>query len=175
MTAVSIWPPPAPPKLVIPRLASGNYRLASYRRCSINQIVGPNSVVELSSDSEDEKPRKRRKRSRSRSRRREKRRKRSRSRSRHRRHKKDRRRHSSDRDRDSERRRRKRRHRHHTSSESEDERGRGRGRESHSDSEDSRGGRPEKSNPIIEEIVQPTVNKMTEELRAKVRAMLSSK
>ena len=50
---------------------------------------------------------------------------------------------------------------------------------SNSDSEDSRGGggggRTEKSNPIIEEIVQPTVNKMTEELRAKVRAMLESK
>ena len=49
---------------------------------------------------------------------------------------------------------------------------------SNSDSEDSRGGgggRTERSNPIIEEIVQPTVNKMTEELRAKVRAMLESK
>ena len=33
----------------------------------------------------------------------------------------------------------------------------------------------ERHNPIIEGIVQPKVNKMTEELRAKVRAMLESK
>ena len=45
---------------------------------------------------------------------------------------------------------------------------------------DSREGTPEISvikdrhNPIIEEIVQPKVNKMTEDLRAKVRAMLES-
>ena len=45
----------------------------------------------------------------------------------------------------------------------------------------SREGSPEisvvkdKHHPLIEEIVQPKVNKMTEELRAKVRAMLESK
>jgi len=33
----------------------------------------------------------------------------------------------------------------------------------------------EHHNPIIEGIVQPKVNKMTEDLRAKVRAMLESK
>ena len=32
-----------------------------------------------------------------------------------------------------------------------------------------------KSKPMIEEIVKPTVNKMTEDLRAKVRAMLENK
>ena len=32
-----------------------------------------------------------------------------------------------------------------------------------------------KSTPMIEEIVKPTVNKMTEDLRAKVRAMLENK
>merc|ERR1719192_1039915 len=152
VTAVNIWPPPAPPKLVIPKLASDT-----------------NSVVELSSDSEDEKPKKRRKRSRSRSRRREKRRKRSRSGSRHRKHKKDRRRHSSERDNE---RRRRRRHHYRSSSESEED-GRHRRRAgSEEDSDGSRPGRSERINPIIEEIVQPTVNKMTEELRAKVRAML---
>ena len=175
VTAVNIWPPPAPPKLIIPKLASGLLSAQSAQltnKIDLHRYLGPNSVVELSSDSEDEKPKKRRKRSRSRSRRREKRRKRSRSRSRHRRHKKDRRRHSSERDND---RRRRRRHHHRSSDESEEEEKHRRRGGSHSDSDDSRVERIDRIKPIIEEIVQPTVNKMTEELRAKVRAMLETK
>ena len=175
VTAVNIWPPPAPPKLVIPKLATGWFCGSESAGYSLikPRYLDTNSVVELSSDSEDEKPKKRRKRSRSRSRRREKRRKRSRSRSRHRKHKKDRRRHSSERD--SERRRR-RRHHYRSSSGSEEEEDRHRRRAgSEEDSDGSRPGRAGRTNPIIEEIVQPTVNKMTEELRAKVRAMLETK
>jgi len=169
VTAVSTWPPPAPPKLVIPKLSAPT-----------------NPVVELSSDSEDEISRKRRRRSRSRSRSRS---RRDRSRDRHRRrrsrsrHKKSRRkrRHSSDRNSD---RRRRRRNRRHSTSDSESDsdkhrRGRRRSDKSDSDCDNKKTSEPSEqqiqAKPMIGEIVKPTVNKMTEDLRAKVRAMLESK
>jgi len=172
VTAVSTWPPPAPPKLVIPQLAAPT-----------------NPVVELSSDSEDEVSRKRRRRSRSRSRSRRDRSRdryrRRRSRSRHKKSKR-KRRHSSDRDSD---RRRRRRNRRHSTSDSESDSDKHRRHRDHrrsdkSDSEivsdcdmkkTSETSEQLKSKPMIEEIVKPTVNKMTEDLRAKVRAMLENK
>eukprot|EP00092_Neocalanus_flemingeri_P020385 GFUD01022083.1.p1 GENE.GFUD01022083.1~~GFUD01022083.1.p1 ORF type:complete len:792 (+),score=254.36 GFUD01022083.1:41-2416(+) len=204
VTAVSIWPPPTPPKLVIPKLSG--------------QTESP---VELSSDSEEERRRrKKRRRSRSRSRTRDRKHERSRhkikrSRSKHKKykkHKSERRRHNSDSDKDlkpqkrrnrslsSDRGNREKRPRKHISGESDSDQ---RQSKSSSRTKDptcervgtkentpdtlgikdcgSREGTPEISvikerhNPIIEGIVQPKVNKMTEDLRAKVRAMLETK
>jgi len=198
VTAVSIWPPPAPPKLVIPKLAG--------------QAESP---VELSSDSEEERRRrKKRRKSRSRSRTRDRkhdraRHKTKRSRSKHKKskkHKTEKRRRlsGSDKDNKAQRRRyrslssdrdvREKRSRKYNSEDSESDRKRSKSRTK--DKVGTKENTPvtaaflggvsreetpeisvikERHNPIIEGIVQPKVNKMTEELRAKVRAMLESK
>jgi len=168
--SISVWPPPAPPKLVIPKL-SGQ----------------ADSPVELSSDSEDDRRRrKKRRRSGSRSRARDKSRKRDRSRHKM---KRSRSKHKKSKKHKTERRRRcsgsseqdSKPHRRMHRSLSSDRDSRGAGSRKGRDAVASREGTPEVSvikerhNPIIEGIVQPKVNKMTEELRAKVRAMLETK
>lgn len=203
ITAVNIWPPPLPPQLVIPKLATPPPPPPRTVRSSRDT-----SPIDLSSDSEDGRrsssrsKSRRHKRHRSRSRdSRRKRRHRSRSRSSSR-HKKRRKHKKSSRHKRSGGKRDKRDH-HRKYSDRSDE---GSGSDDNEDVESSppphkksdsegsvartkentpevsstgeeaaAGGGGRLSGRTVEDVIQPAVSKITEDLRAKVRAMLETK
>jgi len=183
ISAVNIWPPPPPPQLVIPKLSTPQPPLSA-RSSRDASPEGESSESESSSRHSRSKSRKQKRRhSRSRSREKRKRRKRSRSRSRSR-HKKRRKHKKSSRHKKSSKSKRDRDYSSRSDSSDNEEPRRKKEREKEVNEEDS----TKESAPTSPEVSRsevsehrdngtqaPAFSKITEDLRAKVRAMLATK